>query len=721
MADILIYGKLKNQTTDNIIAGSDQLYDDSLQKFQSEINQDLQDSIQSSQATIGNYTINGKKISENPVLSKTDIGLGNVTNEEQIPLSQKGVANGVATLDESGKITESQLPVDGEDITVNNGVLKFADRGTTNGMGYRILRLPENGILTQDQINTSNTIYEIRYDFNLNGTTITIPSNSVLKFNGGSFSNGTVIFQSTKINGYGKGISCQFSGTIIGDINVLLFGISESINTERLQNIISIAEEQGNTVYFPSNIYSINDIIYFNQYLSIRGDGSSTIFNISDNSGFYCNVSNTNVAVKLYLQNFCAQGSYSNTNPSETNYKFIYFNINDDDFKTSTDDAFPYITNSQIINCVFRKFDIAIDWKRGFFWSEINNNWFVNNKIALCLGNANSVNISQNSFRDNREIDIMIVGSKANMVSAGTTIIGNDFSGTGYGSINIVNGELQYSTISENYIEPLGNAYFIIVGGKYTEYYNGIPVSNTTYSRSLLLKSKIDSPLNMYSNTSTLKKNLIYIDNARVQNCIVNGGIEISENTLDYYKEQTYFNSIINSIDLLQILNVNNYKTIYRKQFSENPIVLYPQIPSINRGHIPKTPIINGIAIGEENNIEYFNDYVCIPANSYITIRDLSPRFNGSHVTSRIYVEYYESSDSNIQLQVYDNETTLVLGTYTSNDFYYGKNLYSQNCTYNSIKKCYIDTDNTHNILIRLNNISDEPLASRVIIKIYKE
>lgn len=192
MADILIYGKLKNQTTDNIIAGSDQLYDDSLQKFQSEINQDLQDSIQSSQTTIDNYTINGKKISENPILNKTDVGLGNVINEEQIPLSQKGIAGGIATLDDTGKLTGTQLPVDEEDITVNNGVLKLADRDTTDGMGYKILRLPENGILTQDQINTSNTIYEIRYDFNLNGTTITIPRNSILKFNGGSFSNGTI-------------------------------------------------------------------------------------------------------------------------------------------------------------------------------------------------------------------------------------------------------------------------------------------------------------------------------------------------------------------------------------------------------------------------------------------------------------------------------------------------------------------------------------------------
>ena len=37
------------------------------------------------------------------------VGLGNVSNVAQIPLSQKGAANGVATLDASGKVTDGQL------------------------------------------------------------------------------------------------------------------------------------------------------------------------------------------------------------------------------------------------------------------------------------------------------------------------------------------------------------------------------------------------------------------------------------------------------------------------------------------------------------------------------------------------------------------------------------------------------------------------------------
>ena len=66
--------------------------------------------------TIDQYTVNGHKISENPTLTKADVGLGNVTNEAQITLSQKGVANGVATLTENGKVPASQLPTYVDDV-----------------------------------------------------------------------------------------------------------------------------------------------------------------------------------------------------------------------------------------------------------------------------------------------------------------------------------------------------------------------------------------------------------------------------------------------------------------------------------------------------------------------------------------------------------------------------------------------------------------------------
>ena len=43
-------------------------------------------------------------------VTKEQVGLGSVDNVQQIPLSQKGVANGVATLDANGKVPVTQMP-----------------------------------------------------------------------------------------------------------------------------------------------------------------------------------------------------------------------------------------------------------------------------------------------------------------------------------------------------------------------------------------------------------------------------------------------------------------------------------------------------------------------------------------------------------------------------------------------------------------------------------
>lgn len=102
-------------------------------------------------------------------------------------------AKGKANADKLENLNSKLVVVDEEDVTAVDGKIKFKDRNTTNGMGYKVLRLPENGILTQDMINQANTIYEIRYNFDLNGATITIPENCTLKFEGGSMTNGTIV------------------------------------------------------------------------------------------------------------------------------------------------------------------------------------------------------------------------------------------------------------------------------------------------------------------------------------------------------------------------------------------------------------------------------------------------------------------------------------------------------------------------------------------------
>lgn len=77
-------------------------------------------------------------------VTKGQVGLGNVTNEAQIPLSQKGVASGVATLGTDGKLTAGQLPamktvngvsvVGSGNISIDLSLYKVVDTLPTTGI-----------------------------------------------------------------------------------------------------------------------------------------------------------------------------------------------------------------------------------------------------------------------------------------------------------------------------------------------------------------------------------------------------------------------------------------------------------------------------------------------------------------------------------------------------------------------------------------------------------
>ena len=115
---------------------------------------------------------------------------------------------------------------DDEDLYSTGGdapVLKFKDKTYNpsgfSGLATKILRKNISGsknVLTQDMVSDANTIYEVRYDFDLNGATITMPNNSMLKFNGGSIDNGTLKGAGTMVEAnlykiFGESLS--FDGT----------------------------------------------------------------------------------------------------------------------------------------------------------------------------------------------------------------------------------------------------------------------------------------------------------------------------------------------------------------------------------------------------------------------------------------------------------------------------------------------------------------------------
>lgn len=84
---------------------------------------------------------------ENPHgVTKAQVGLGSVDNVQQIPLSQKGVVNGVATLDANGKVPVKQMP---ETKTINGASIFGSGNLQLSASLYKIVdALPTTGIDT---------------------------------------------------------------------------------------------------------------------------------------------------------------------------------------------------------------------------------------------------------------------------------------------------------------------------------------------------------------------------------------------------------------------------------------------------------------------------------------------------------------------------------------------------------------------------------------------
>lgn len=191
--------------------------------------------------------------------------------------------------------------IDGEDITatvdnLNQTSLTFADKNynTTDysGLGRVYLRKniqsvvnPDTGItystnlLTQQMLSKENTIYVLQYDYSLNYQTISIPEGSILVFEGGSISTGTLSGNNTIIvaEPYNIFKTIGFAGTFnIEKVIPEWFGAkgdNSTINTKPFQDAIDFAELIASNVEFQSGDYVIDNTLYIRKQSRIHITG----------------------------------------------------------------------------------------------------------------------------------------------------------------------------------------------------------------------------------------------------------------------------------------------------------------------------------------------------------------------------------------------------------------------------------------------------------------
>lgn len=200
---------------------------------------------------------------------------------------------------------------DEEDLTIEHSdllgidTLKLANRDNTNGMGYVILRKNKS---FAEQVTKENTIYEIRYDFDLNGQEIIIPNNCILKFEGGKIFNGKLIFNSTYIytNIISSILPTECNGTIFNKILYPeWFYEGNGDYTKAIQTCINLGVNK--TIELTGERYLVSPLkSYKNHFYCLEFNTSNISFISKCNSVIY---TNTDINYRSIIYD---KGTYTN-------------------------------------------------------------------------------------------------------------------------------------------------------------------------------------------------------------------------------------------------------------------------------------------------------------------------------------------------------------------------------------------------------------------------
>lgn len=364
---------------------------------------------------------------------------------------------------------------DEEDITSKQNKLKFKDKeynpAQYNGMGRIYLRkniVERINVLTQIMMQATNTIYIIQYDYDLHGETITVPENCTLQFEGGSFSNGTIIG----------------NGTIIKDTLSKIFGLD--ITIQGTFNVDFARPEWFGAISDGSS--DSTDAIQkaFDSFLTIKFSRGHYFITETINCT-YCHTFFGSSNQQMYSETAVVLNSpeSGNTTAFKLDGKYMpYFSISD---------ICIYGPTSTVEKAVFREGTIGIDSRSGncvrldnvrltgfetlvysdynSYYNKIVNCRLENSKYPLRNFSANNLIIKNNRFLT-FETGICISGDGTTTISENSfEVFNNEIINFTYntGSCSFINNYVEVYDSYELYpfYEDRNNGYF---GGNYLFY-----------------------------------------------------------------------------------------------------------------------------------------------------------------------------------------------------------------------------------------------------------
>lgn len=229
-------------------------------------------------------------------------------------------------------------------------------------------------------INEANTVYEIRYDFELNSEEINIPEGCTLKFKGGSLNNGIINFNNTLLCEY-KCIDIKFTG-IIQNSNIYMSWFTNSneiYNTDYLKQFLNACSDNiGKTLYIGKRHILVKGLsISGLSNLSIIGDIDASIIEVDptiNRKGWeICIALLKTIGLTISGIHFIAPGLEDLEGWNNPLYAVSVINIwggKDLVVKNCRFDQMPYravldvrcVDNAQIYNNILENYDGGIVW-----------------------------------------------------------------------------------------------------------------------------------------------------------------------------------------------------------------------------------------------------------------------------------------------------------------------------------------------------------------------
>lgn len=568
-------------------------------------------------------------------------------------------------------------------------------------------------ILTQAIINQPNTIYEIRYDYDIQGENIKAPEGSTLFFNGGGFKNGHVeICPDLKIMGTPsfKNISIsniEFTRNIEGShINVDNFGADPKglhDSTDAIRLAVVMANIMGVEVNFTANgKYLLTDAIYCFTGTTINGNNSQILVNDK----------------RAELNPFKSDSIFRNFDqePSGTAYN-------------SNGDRYVYGT----ANIKIKGFNVDL--------SNINNlesldNGYSSPRGVIGLYDCYNVEISNMNIITNIEPNpIWLIDCSGKVVLRGNKFKRNSLYNTASGIAPNEGGWMWFYllrkscdsvVIEDNYLECRWDENIHLACHKYKGVYGDYSKSNYGFKNVVIRNNYMSNPDVMCIALGTENSSIPTIFNVEITDNIIFGTIDIKggnynniiiknnkisnelctkdkKETNGYYcKSNIIFDLNSNNTVLCENLNIEN-NSFYLKELSdEDSIAKYSYI---NYGTSNNCKINN---LFVANNIFKSDNQLDIAIRLFVSIYKCTINNNKFSACDSV-VNIYPTEQLLIESNILKEVNNLFLSFNTNKVIGFIKNNIIKSSTFKIVKNDVYKYDTTNRVIFVGNTLSIRP------------